>query len=191
MAVQLTRDENLELISVLVKNSLQEQLEIIRPSRGFSGERKPKNPKYFTAISNRVNTGLLYDSIEVYYEMGEDGLEMVIDFGTADYWKFVDGGRRGKKQDPTLKYPPLDSILRWSQQRGIAQFRDEKGRFISNLERAYMLQRSVGEYGIFPTNFVQNGIDAVIGKVEFYFGEWAVNFLSELLLEDRIIVRTR
>lgn len=187
-----TTEENLELISILVKNSLQEQLTIIRPSRGFDGERKPKNPKYFTAISNRVNTGLLYDSINITYDTNENGdLVMVLDFGDADYWKFVDGGRRGKKQDLNLRYPPLDTILRWSAQRGIAQFRDEKGRFISNLERAYLLQRSIGEYGIFPTNFVQNGIDAVIGKVEFYFGEWAVNFLTELLEEGRIIVRTR
>jgi len=189
MAVELTESEKLNLIADLVKNSIQEQLTLIRPSRGFNGEKKPKNPKYFTAISNRINTGLLYNSVNVSFTTNQDNnLVMNLDFGEADYWKYVDGGRRGKLQDSSLRYPPLDSILTWASQRGIAQFRDEKGRFLSNLDRAYLLQKSIGYYGIYPTNFIDKGIQNVLTDVEYYFGEWAVETLTQIIELENIIV---
>lgn len=185
----LTQSEIQNLITDLVKNSIQGELKKIRPSRGYDGRLKPVSGFGFPKLSDRVNTGNLYNSVNVYYESDlEDGeLNLVVDFGNADYWYWVNYGRKGALQG--AKYPPLSSIMLWARQRNIPQFRDRQGRFMSNDDRAFLLQRSVGEYGIYKTNFVDKGIDQVLENVVYYLGEYASEFLNKLLEDKRIIVK--
>ena len=116
---------------------------------------------------------------------------MVVDFGQAYYWRWVDQGRRGTDQLASLKYPPLSAILEWTQTRGVEQFRDEKGRFISNLQRAFMIRSSIGKHGIYRTEFVQKGIDNVLQDVELRLGKWAEDFLNKLLEDKNIVVKSQ
>lgn len=191
--MEFTNADDLVKISNILKKSIQKELlDRDYPSKGYDGVNKPvKNPKYPQVYSNRVNTGRLYKSVEVYYQETPQGnLQMVIDFGAAYYWRWVDEGRRGKKQLSSLKYPPLEEIMYWAQQRGVPQFRDERGRFLSSIQRGFMIQRSIGYYGIFPTNFIQNGIDKVIDQVTNELGDWAATFLTTLMEEKNIIVKS-
>ena len=184
-------DEELKgLISDLVKNSIQGELGKIRPSRGYDGRTKPISKSRPPAINNRINTGLLYNSVNVYFEsdLNDGDLNMVVDFGTADYWYWVNYGRRGRLQG--AKYPRLDTILQWAKERQIPQFRDDRGRFMSNLERGFLLQRSIGEYGIYKTEFVQKGIDQVLDNVIYYLGEYSREFIIKLLENKRVVLRT-
>ena len=184
-------DEELKsLISDLVKNSIQGELGKIRPSRGYDGRLKPISKSRPPAINNRINTGLLYNSVDVYFEsdLNDGDLNMVVDFGTADYWYWVNYGRKGRLQG--AKYPRLDTILTWARERQIPQFRDDRGRFMSNLERGFLLQRSIGEYGIYKTEFVQKGIDQVLDNVIYYLGEYSREFIIKLLEQKRVVVRT-
>lgn len=184
-------DEELkDLISDLVKNSIQGELGKIRPSRGYDGRLKPVSKSRPPAIANRINTGLLYNSVNVYFEndLADGDLNMVVDFGTADYWYWVNYGRKGRLQG--AKYPPLDKITEWARQRNIPQFRDDRGRFMSNLERGFLLQRSIGEYGIYKTEFVEKGIDQVLDNVIYYLGEYSREFIIKLLEEKRVVLRT-
>jgi len=160
-------------------------------SKGYDGQLKPVSGKYPNPSSNRRNTSRLYKSVNVYYkETPEGNLQMVVDFGAAYYWQWVDQGRRGKKQNKALKYPPLEEIMVWALQRGIPQFRDERGRFMTNLQRGFMIQKSIGYYGIYKTEFVQNGIESVFPQVTEELGQWAVDFLTELMEEKRIITKS-
>lgn len=185
----LTQSDIQGLITDLVKNSIQGELRKIRTSRGYRGQTKPVSGFGFPSLSDRVNTGTLYNSVNVYYETDlEDGeLNMVVDFGTADYWYWVNYGRKGKLEG--AKYPPISVITTWARQRNIPQFRDKKGRFMSNDDRAFLLQRSVGEYGIYKTLFVDKGIDSVLDSVVYYLGEYAAGFLQQLLEDKRIIIK--
>lgn len=185
----LNQEDIKNLITELVKNSVQQELRKIRPSRGYDGRMKPVSGNGFPALSNRVNTGLLYNSIDVYYQsdLADGELEMVIDFGEAEYGYWVNYGRRGRLQG--AKYPPIGAIMKWARQRGISQFRDKRGRFMSNDDRAFLLQRSIGEYGIFKTNFVEKGLDAVLENVIYYLGVYASEFLTNLLEDKKIIIK--
>ena len=184
-------DENTikNLILDLVKNSVQSELRVVRPSRGYDGRPKPVSGNSFTKLSDRINTGTLYNSIDVYYEsdLADGNLELVIDFGTATYGYWVNYGRRGRLQG--AKYPPLSSIQQWARQRKVGQFRDKKGRFISNKSRDFLLQRSIGEYGIYRTDFVNKGVNKVLENVVYYLGLYAEQFITQLLEDKKIIIK--
>jgi len=187
----LTNTEDLTKISNIIKRGIQKQLDVSYSSKGYDGQLKPVSGKYPNPSSNRRNTSRLYKSVNVYYkETPEGNLQMVVDFGAAYYWQWVDQGRRGKKQNKALKYPPLEEIMVWALQRGIPQFRDERGRFMTNLQRGFMIQKSIGYYGIYKTEFVQNGIKSVFPQVTEELGQWAVDFLTELMEEKRIITKS-
>jgi len=188
----LTEVEQLDLLADLIKNSVQEQLLVQRPSLGYDGQPKGDSSRFGVKYNNRRNTGFLYKNVNVYYKETPNGdLQMVIDFGQADYWRWVDQGRRGTDQLASLKYPPLAQILAWTKQRGLPQFRDERGRFISDLQRAYMIRTSIGKHGIYKTDFVQKGIDSVLQDVELRLSQWAEDFLNKLLEEKNIIVKSQ
>ena len=185
----LSQDEIKNLITDLVKNSIQSELTKIRSSKGYDGRQKPISGMGFPSLSNRINTGLLYNSVDVYYEtdLNDGQLNMVVDFGQADYWYWVNYGRKGRLQG--AKYPPLSAIMLWARQRRIPQFHNALGQFMSNDERAFLLQRSIGEYGIYKTEFVDKGIEKVLDNVVYYLGEYAAEFVTKLLEDKRIIVK--
>lgn len=177
------------LILDLVKTSIQSELRVVRPSRGYDGRFKPVGGSGFTKISDRINTGLLYNSIDVYYQsdLSDGSLEMVVDFGQAEYGYWVNFGRRGKLQG--AKYPPLSAISKWARERKVGQFRDKQGRFVSNKTRDFLLQRSIGEYGIYRTDFVNKGINKVMDNVIYYLGVYAQEFITKLLEDNKIIIK--
>jgi hypothetical protein len=173
----------LELISDLVKNDIQSEISKIRASRAWNGQRKPINGGYVGALSNRMNTGTLYQSVTVEpeYDSSNNIVGIGISFpGAQEYWEYVNYGRRGKRDSPTVKYPPLQVVMSWATQRGLPQFRDKRGRFISNRERGFLLQRSIGEYGIFPTLFLEKGIEKTQDRVVYYLGEYGEALFNEL-----------
>lgn len=177
----------LDLLSDLIKSDIQSQIGKIRPSRAFNGQRKPVGGGYVGAISNRKNTGNLYESVTVQPIVLPDGRTTIeVSFPGAPYWEFVNYGRRGKQDSPTVKYPPLSAIQTWISQKGLPQFRDRRGRFISNRDRLFLIQRSIGEYGIFPTMFVQEGYKMTEDRVVYYLGEYGKYLLTELLEQGTI-----
>lgn len=185
-----TASNYLDLIKELLEDDIKSELLKIRPSRGFDGQKKPINSRYPTPLNNRVNTGRLYNSVTVDYVDDPQGqTRLRLTFPNAPEWRFVDAGRRGKKQNPALKYPPLRTITEWSYQRGLPQFRDEKGRFVSNRSRAFLIQRSIGEYGIFPTNFIQEGFKKSEERIVYYLGLYGRAILEDFI-QKKIIIQT-
>lgn len=177
----------LELISELLRNDIQEQLTKIRRSRAFDGTPKPISGGYVGALSRRITTGKLYESVTVGPVKDPNGnVSIQVSFPGADYWMWVNYGRRGRNTEiagnsPTVKYPPLSAIQNWIRNKGLPQFRDKRGRFMSNDDRAFLIQRSIGEYGIFPTLFVERGYEMTENRVVFYLGEYGLKLFEELI----------
>ena len=183
-------EENIKtLIVELLKGSIQNELRKVRPSRAYDGRPKPISGNSFTKLSDRINTGRLYNSIDVYFQtdFSDGDMELVVDFGTAEYGYWVNFGRKGKLQG--AKYPPLAAIQQWARQRKVGQFRDKQGRFISNKSRDFLLQRSIGEYGIYKTDFVNKGVNRVLDDVIYYLGVYAQEYFTRLLEDKKIILR--
>jgi len=98
----------------------------------------------------KVAAGTLYNSVS--YEIDKKTGE--IDFITAEEGKFVESGRRRG-----ARMPPPGAIAKWAKEKGIPQFRDKKGRYISNDSRAFLLSRSIAIKGIKPFPFLTGAIE--------------------------------
>jgi hypothetical protein len=168
-----------DLISLLLKNEIQNQLKLIRPARGFNGERKPVSSKYPTPLGNKLDTGDLYNATDVYFEVEGNGNQViVVDFAPYPYWYWVNEGRRPGK------YPPLSTMLSWVQSKPALTSPD-----LSIKQRAFLAGRSIAKYGIFQTSFIQKGFKEAEQKIEYYLGEYAKEYLTNYMIKNKIIVK--
>ena len=72
------------------------------------------------------------------------------------YAQFVNDGRRaGSKQ------PPIEVIKNWAKEKGIPQFKDDKGKYISESSRAFLIARKIGRDGIKPIPFFKIFFDHI------------------------------
>jgi hypothetical protein len=115
----------------------------------------------------KIAAGTLYNSVE--YEVNRSTGE--IDFYYADEGVFVESGRRAG-----AKMPPPKAIAKWAKIKGIPQFRDKKGRYISNDSRAFLLGRSIAEKGIKPFPFFTDALEQATQQL--------YNDLEDALVED-------
>ena len=104
----------------------------------------------------KIAAGTLYNSVsfEVNQSTGE------IDFFYADDGKWVESGRR-----PNSRFPPPGAIAKWAKEKGIPQFRDKKGRYISNDSRTFLLSRAIAIKGIRPFPFFTDALEQSINKL--------------------------
>lgn len=89
-----------------------------------------------------------------------DSRTLQIDFYYEDYGEFVESGRKKGS-----KFPPPPAIAKWAKERGIPQFRDKKGRYISNDSRTFLLSRAIVIKGIKPYPFFTDAIEDSISKL--------------------------
>jgi len=103
----------------------------------------------------KIATGTLYNSIS--FEIDTKGQ---VTFLADDSAKFVESGRR-----PNSRFPPPQVIAKWAKIKGIPQFRDKKGRYISNDSRTFLLSRSIAKKGIRPFPFYSDAIEESIDQL--------------------------
>jgi hypothetical protein len=77
-----------------------------------------------------------------------------VNFYYLDYGDFVESGRRAG-----ARMPPPSKLVFWAKIKGLPQFRDKKGRFISNESRAFLIARSIGKKGIKPFPFITDVVE--------------------------------
>lgn len=88
-----------------------------------------------------VDTVNLKKSLKVIIEEKEN--ELILGIKMPEYGLYVDRGRK-----PGSKPPPISVIKDWVKTKGIGQFRDDKGRFITNNSQAFLIARKIGRDGI-------------------------------------------
>ena len=118
--------------------------------------------------NDRIAQGLLVQSISI--NIRSFATNMVMEISMADYWKYVDGGRRKGS-----KMPPINAMLKHIANRGINykgiqnSYRNKKGQLVKRKKPlakekalrtlAYLIGRSISKKGIKPTNFVDEAFD--------------------------------
>lgn len=186
-------------ISLLLKKEIQRQLAQPRVVKDYFGRPKPVGGGYTLTPSRIDNTGFLSNSVQVYFETDEQAgdANLVIDFGQADYWYYVDKGRKPgsmyyksktRKDGSTYqvksytKYPPLSSISQWVRQKpALTGIRDQE-------TRTFLAARSIAMHGMFANNFIEKAIENVGGQVSELLGDWAVAFLANILERNKYLV---
>jgi hypothetical protein len=175
-------------ISQLLKQAIQKEILLPRQSLTYNGQEKPVNTKYQRPLpSPRSNTGELVNSVDVYFETDfEDGdANIVVDFGAADYWEFVNYGRR-----PSMKYPPLSIIETWAATKPVQRYRNDFGQFISNKSRAFLIARSIKEYGFYGINFLDTAYKNVERELIENASQLVLEYFTRKISNSRIVLRT-
>jgi hypothetical protein len=183
-------EEVQQMIPELLKKAIQEQLKTSRThktfSRNFNGTNKTVGGTYGPFNSAPISTGTLYRSVNVYWEKDvEDGdPNLIVDFGEADWWYWVDLGRKPGK------FPNITALTKWVKDKPIGQFRDSKGRFISRDSQVYLIGRSIKEYGYGGTNFMEKAWESLRDDFESNEGplaDYIFEYIDSLIAEGRIL----
>lgn len=187
-------EDILQEIASLVKDEMIVQLNTVRDSRtysaAFQGRPKPVSGRYPTPYSAPNASGNLQRQLNVYWEADfEDGNpNLVVDFGNATYYKFIDQGRKPNSGVRTGQMKP--ALTQWAKIKPLPRYRDSKGRFISNEQRAYLITRSVAKYGYQGTDFINKTIERVLSQFEERAADAIVAYITRLFDEGRIFGRS-
>ena len=150
-----------ELTEEALELLIQKFVENIK--KQFATEQFPYAPGYkgggtTRGMSNKIASGMLYDSIQGGVEIGTDGNAYAVLY-YADYFKYVNEGRR-----PERKRVPLSALLQWIKIRGIKP-KNYKGRGRPSkkgqLNMAFAIQTNIYKYGIKPANIYDKGLDGI------------------------------
>lgn len=167
-------------IEKLLKQSIQKQLLVPRPSLSYDGTPKPVNKRYPAPLpSPKIASSTLFNSVDVFFETDlKDGqAQVVVDFGSADWWYFVDQGRR-----PSFRFPNISDIRGWVSQKGALNYPD-----LSIDQRTFLVARSIKEYGFKGINFLQTAFKDVENQLTDKFGDYAGEYLRTILQKDVIV----
>jgi hypothetical protein len=193
-------------ITTLLREEIQGELQIRRPARAYDGRYKPVSKTYPTPQSKKSLTGSLSNSVNVYFKgsMEDNNLTLVVDFGSNDYWYYVDQGRkpgdktmkrrqarrkngqfgRGYWVEDYTKYPPLASIAQWVRQRPAL----EGVRDIDT--RTYLAARSIAKYGIYGIKFIDSALKDVEDRIVELFGDMGQELFLQII-DKKIILPTQ
>lgn len=110
--------------------------------------------KYRTNLSDNghIATGKLANTAK--YEIVENGDVIGVEINLADYWQYVENGRRSGK------FPPLDKILDWIRVKKILPT-EIHGKLPTEKQLAYLIGRKIAEEGIEGTHDLQDAKDWV------------------------------
>jgi len=126
---------------------------------------------------NKKVTGKLYNSIS--YSVDPKG---GVIFYYEDYGEYVESGRKKGIM------PPVGPLIQWAKVKGLEQFRDDKGRFISNEQRGWAIAYGIKKNGIKAFPFYQDAIDQAVNDLEYQLEEAVAQTIEsdiEALIESR------
>lgn len=120
-------------------------------------------------ILNNVNASdNLYNSVK--YMLDVDSKKFEVKLQLADYWKYVENGRKPGK------WPPISAIEKWIEIKPVLPRPMANGQLPTNKQLAFLIARKIGLEGIQPRPILDQSIKDV----------WDVmkEFLEEALAKD-------
>lgn len=120
-------------------------------------------------ILNNVNASdNLYKSVKYMLDVGSKKFEVQLQL--ADYWKYVENGRKPGK------WPPISAIEKWIEIKPVLPRPMANGQLPTNKQLAFLIARKIGLEGIQPRPILDQSIKDV----------WDVmkEFLEEALAKD-------
>ena len=91
-------------------------------------------------------------SNSVKYIIEKDNGKFEVNLELADYWKYVENGRRAGKM------PPISAIEKWIEIKPVLP-RPYNGKLPTTKQLAFLIARSIGENGIEPKHILGDRVD--------------------------------
>ena len=95
----------------------------------------------------------LLNSVKSNVIVGENAYEVTL--ALEHYWKFVEGGRKGKDSSPPgavykAAFPPVDALLEWIKVKPVIPRPGNNGKIPTPKQLAYLIGRKIEQKGIEP-----------------------------------------
>ena len=131
----------------------------------------------FLVEENDVNASdELYNSITYKVEQGRNTFEVKLEL--ADYWKYVENGRKAGK------WPPISAIQKWIEIKPVLPRPMDNGKLPTTQQLAFLIARKIGLEGIKPRPLLQQSVDEVWRVFEEYIAEaFAKDLEKEITLQ--------
>lgn len=100
---------------------------------------------YKNKLADSVATGNLS---QFTYEVKVNEYSYTIVFNLADYWQYVEDGRK------IGKYPPIEAIKKWISVKPILP-KPFNGKLPTNNQLAFLISRKIAKKGIKPKNYLK------------------------------------
>lgn len=127
----------------------------------------------------KIATGDLLNKVD--FKIKHDGAVYEVGLNLADYWKYVEYGRK-----PGGKFPPPDVIRQWIQVKPVLPRPMENGKLPTLNQLTFLISRSIAEKGIKPTNALGNTTKELN---EVYFVKITQAFVADLQGRLRTMLR--
>ena len=142
-----------------------------------------KNARISLRMQDKVNTGALYNSMNV--TVGQNQNAFFVDITpTVYYWEFVDKGVQGasknifaRQSESPFKFGSgkggrglRGAIDKWVIQKGLGGTRDAQGRFVSRKSLVFLITRAIWNRGLKPTFFISDTLKRLKPKAMKWIG---------------------
>lgn len=188
-------------ITLLLENSVRQQLGTSRVIKTWDGRVKSVTGKYGPFKSNMIASGELYDSVQVNIigDMGEGDFSIEVSFSPNDYWYYLQNGRqpgqevtksRQSKNGKSIQYksytkiPPLDSIKNWLRDKPVTQYRNKLGQFLSRDTQAFMIGRAIARDGQYPYDFLGIALEKSKKELVETIRDYATTVFRGLIIKN-------
>lgn len=157
-----------------------------------------KNARISLRMQDKVNTGSLYNSMEV--KVGANQYAMYVNITPqVHYWDFVDKGVQGasrnifkRQSESPFKFGSgkgprglRGAIDKWVVQKNLQGTRDEQGRFTSRKSMVFLISNAIYNRGLKPTFFISDTLKRLKPKamqwLSISVGEDVANAIRESL----------
>ena len=106
--------------------------------------------------SDRIASGDLLNSCE--FDMVVNGNTYSVRLEMAEYWKYVENGRKPGK------FPPTNKILEWIMVKPVIPRPDSNGKLPTPKQLAYLIGRKIANEGYEGTNDLKRASDTIYNK---------------------------
>lgn len=108
-------------------------------------------------------TGQLLNSVKAYV-VGDDDTAYEVTMDLAYYWKFVEGGSKGRESSPAgavykAHWPPVNALLSWIQAKPVIPRPLPNGKLPTARQLAYLIGRKIYNKGIAPVPVLARTIE--------------------------------
>lgn len=98
-----------------------------------------------------------------------DGSGYSVALSLQDYWKYVEGGSKGRFTSPPgavypAHWPPTNALLEWIRVKPVAPYPDKNGKLPSERSLAYLIGRKIAFHGIAPAPALAETLEELNGQ---------------------------